>query len=50
MEKMLKKLFWTAFSWAPIPFKRYQNTSGCGKLFRSRYSRIDQIKFAEDCL
>ena len=25
MEKVLQELFW-----APIPFKRYQNTSGCG--------------------
>ena len=25
MEKVLQELFW-----APIPFKRSQNTSGCG--------------------
>ena len=25
MEKVLQELFW-----APIPFKRYQNISGCG--------------------
>ena len=28
MEKVLQKLFW-----APIPFKRYQNTSGCGTVY-----------------
>ena len=30
MEKVLQELFWVQFFWAPIQFKRYQNTSGCG--------------------
>ena len=30
MKKVLQELFWPHFFWAPIPFKRYQNTSRCG--------------------
>ena len=34
MEKMLQE-----FSWAPIPFKRYQNTPGCATaLFEEQIS------------
>ena len=29
MEKVLQELVWVPF-WVPIPFKWYQNTSGCG--------------------
>ena len=29
-KKVLQELFWARFFWALIPFKRYQNTSGCG--------------------
>ena len=30
MKKVLQELFWPHFFWAPIPFKRYQNTSRYG--------------------
>ena len=29
-KNFLGAFFWGAFFWAPIPFKQYQNTSGCG--------------------
>ena len=29
MEKVVQEILGALF-WAPIPFKRYQNTSGCG--------------------
>ena len=29
MEKVLQEIL-DALFWAPIPFRRYQNTSGCG--------------------
>ena len=32
MEKVLQELFWT-----PIPFRRYQNTSGCGTGFKIQW-------------
>ena len=29
-EKSVTRTFLNAFFWVPVPFKRYQNTSGCG--------------------
>ena len=37
MEKRLQELFW-----APITFKRYQNTSGCGTATFTGHFMLDQ--------
>ena len=40
MENLLEKLFLAHF-WTPIPFKRYQNMSGCGDDFNNPVSAVN---------
>ena len=37
--KSVTKTFWGAFFWVPIPFKQYQNTSGCSTDFIGRTAK-----------
>ena len=43
--KSVTRTFWGAFFWAPIPFKRYQNTSGCGTDVTSFFTRRARLEF-----